>query len=324
MSEAKLQRTIVRFKSKIDSKEYYEAHQTLRTITNRYVNSKQYKEAADLLYQGASILAKNGEYASAGDLLLYMIEVYQEAGIKCANNGENKEYKLKLIEVVRLLPNSDLVLVDLSKQSIAWSLNTTCSKFGDNELHHVFGEKFLKSLDDLPSSTTEEERQKVFALAELHLILGLHISLPLYVDFLYRWLNNSSDDKGLFLGRAVINYLYLKNVKFAEDAVSRFLSKLNSDGVKHEVIEQDGDKIYFYDQPNQKLLNFLQFLVLTVQKEAAGAKFLKLYDHYSLLLDKYEIKNHVEYLGRVYFGLQIGNSQGGQNVLADLMGSFFK
>lgn len=324
MSEAKLQRTITRFKSKIDSKEYYEAHQTLRTITNRYVNSKQYKEAADLLYQGASILAKNGEYASAGDLLLYMIEVYLEAGIKCDNDGENKEYKLKFIEVVRLLPNSDLVLVDLSKQSIAWSLKTTGSKFGDNELHHVFGEKFLKSLDDLSSSLTEEERQKVFALAELHLILGVHTSLPLYVDFLYRWLENSSDDKGLFLSRAVINYLYLKNVRFAEDAISRFLSKLNSSGVKHEVMEQDGEKIYFYDHPDQKLLNFLQFLVITLQKEAAGSKFLKLYGHYAPLLDKYEIKSHVEYLGRVYFGLQIGNSLGGQNVLADLMGSLFK
>ena len=54
----KLARTIQRFQAKIDSGSFYEAHQTLRTITNRYVKAKQYKEARDLLYQGSTILLK--------------------------------------------------------------------------------------------------------------------------------------------------------------------------------------------------------------------------------------------------------------------------
>ena len=57
----KLQRTITRFRAKIDAGSYYEAHQTVRTITNRYVKAKQYSDAIDLLYQAASILAAKSE-----------------------------------------------------------------------------------------------------------------------------------------------------------------------------------------------------------------------------------------------------------------------
>lgn len=97
----KLQRTIARFQQRIDNKDFYEAHQTLRTITNRYVKTKQYKDAIDLLYQGLTILAKNNEYASAGDLILYLVSVYEESGTPCS-----KESKAKIIELVSLLPNT--------------------------------------------------------------------------------------------------------------------------------------------------------------------------------------------------------------------------
>ncbi|KAM9916204.1 hypothetical protein OXX80_013661, partial [Metschnikowia pulcherrima] len=53
----KLQKTIARFQQRIDNKDFYEAHQTLRTITNRYVKAKQFELAIEILDQGASILA---------------------------------------------------------------------------------------------------------------------------------------------------------------------------------------------------------------------------------------------------------------------------
>lgn len=325
MSDAKLQRTIVRFKSKIESGSYYEAHQTLRTITNRYVKSNQYKDAIDLLYQGSSILSSNKEYASASDLISYLISVYVESGTECTNEGSNKDYKLKLIELISLLPDTDPSLPDLAKQSGSWS-QTEELKFGDCDLHHLFGVKFLNGVKDESNTLTEDERQKLFAYAESHLILGTHESLPYYIEFLYQWFEESNNDAdpGIFMYRAVVNYAYLKNIKFVQESVERFMSKLTADHKDYELLEESGSKIYYYADTKYQLINFLQLLAITLTKENAGAKFMKLYDQYKNVLRQYGSLGPVEYLGRFYFGLNLGNPQGGQNMLANLMGGLFK
>lgn len=320
MSDAKLERTILRFKSKIETGAYYEAHQTLRTITNRYVKSKQYKEAIEILYQGSSTLSSKKEYASASDLITYLIQVYTEANLTY-DNVEYKNCKLKLIELINYLPDTDSTLPDLSRAAISWSQINNSSKFGDSELHHVFGAKFLNASKQ---EGKEDERQKVFAFAETHLVLGTHESVPLYVGFLYNWFQQSPDkDAGLFLSRAVINYAYLKNIKFTQEALTVFINKLTQDYSNYEVVKQDDSEIVFYED-KFPLINFLQLLVITLKKENSGQKFMKLYDQYKQVVTSNELKNSVDYLGRFYFNLNLGQSQGGQNMLANLMGGLFK
>lgn len=309
----KLKRTVARFQQRIDNKDFYEAHQTLRTIANRYVKSSHYSEAIDLLTQGLSILATNKEYGSASDLISYLIDVYSEAGIRCDNTA--KDYKLKLVELISLLPDSDPSLGDLAKQALAWSKGMGGSKFGDSSLHHLFGTKMLAGAQTL---AIEEDRYKMFALAELHLILGTYESLPVYVDFLFQWWAESgkSADPGIFASRAVINYAYLKNIKFARLALDRFVAKYKETAL-HETIE---GLDFFADA---ELLNFLLLLVVTLGKFDASDKFMKLYSHYKPLLAQHELVAPVEYLGRFYFKLQLGNAQGG-NMLANLMSGLFK
>lgn len=314
----KLQRTIARFQQKIDNKDFYEAHQTLRTITNRYVKTSQYPEAIDLLYQGLSILATNKEYGSASDLILYLIQVYGEAKIKCSNEAASKDYKWKLIDLISLLPDSDPSLGDVAKNALAWSKESSLSKFGDADLHHLFGSKFLKAID---SQTTEDEKYKLFAVAELHLILGTYESLPIYVDYLFSWYQEGgkSGDAGEFIARAVINYAYLKNIKFALSALERFLSKyVASDVESYSKV----DDLYMFEK--LEVLNFVQLLLATLTKVNSGEKYLKLYQHYKQLLVSAGLAPLVEYLGRFYFGLNLGNPQGGNNMLANLMGGLFK
>ncbi|KAF7999420.1 hypothetical protein HF325_006096 [Metschnikowia pulcherrima] len=300
----KLQKTIARFQQRIDNKDFYEAHQTLRTITNRYVKAKQFELAIEILDQGASILATNKEYASASDLISYLIQVYTEAGIKCASTGPGQEHRAKLIQLVSLLPDAEPALLD-------------GAKFGDASLHHIFGIKLLAAV---PEQLKEDDRYKVFAVAELHLILGTFESLPVYVDYLFSWYSeNQSADPGDFLARAVINYAYLKNVKFAQAAMERFVQKyLEMTG---EAPEQT-DNLRIFE--HHDLLNFLQLLVVTLRKSQSGEKFMKLYTHYKPLLAEKELTAPVEYLGREYFELNLGSAQGGNNMLANLMGSFFK
>ncbi|WLF81133.1 hypothetical protein PVL30_004930 [Lodderomyces elongisporus] len=319
----KLARTIQRFQTKIDSGSFYEAHQTIRTITNRYVKAKQYTEARDLLYQGATILTKNKEYASASDLINYLIQVYDEEELKITD----KDAKYKLIELISNLPNDDPSLNDLANASISWSQKSSvCEKFGDSDLHHLFGVKLLSSLENDADNNgvaarDAEQKSKLFAIAELHLVLGTFESVPIYVSYLAKTAQINKDiDPGVFLSRAVINYAYLKNIKFVKEAQTLFFEKIKGYvGKEGEVIKSVE---YFENYP---LLNFIQLLVQTIQKEPStnGQKFLKLYDHYKLLLKQREILAPVEYLGKLYFNLNLGSGQGG-NMLANLMGGLFK
>lgn len=322
MSDIKLQRTIARFQAKIDSGSYYEAHQTLRTITNRYVKSSQYGEAVDLLHQGSLILAKKGEYASASDLISYLIQVYVEAGY----TSQQKDYKVKLVELISYLPDGESSLIDLCKQATGWS-KTEQNQFGDNDLHHFFGVKFLNHVKNGEAEgiiKTDDDRLKLFGIAELHLILGTYESLPPYVNFLAEWAlkGDTESDYGLFLSRAILNYAYLKNIKFVREARDIFISTVKNHA-QHELVKEGEHEIYIFAA--HPLLNFLQLLVITLALEnvpANGKKFMSLYNQYKELLKKTGVLAGVEYLGNIYFDLKLGGGNNGGG-LASLMGNLF-
>ncbi|KAI5949108.1 hypothetical protein KGF57_004938 [Candida theae] len=309
----KLAKTIQRFQSKIDSGSFYEAHQTLRTITNRYVKAQQYSEARDLLYQGANILIQNKEFASASDLIIYLIQIYDEEGLKVTD----KDAKLKLIELISNLPNNDPSLNDLAKASITWSQKSEgCKNFGDNDLHHLFGSKLLQAAGE--ESIEYEQKVKLFAIAELHLVLGTFESVPIYVKFLIDTAKANSDvDPGALLARPVLNYAYLKNIKFAQEAQSLFLKGINAES------ETIGEVQYFDKKP---LLNFVQLLSEVLQKDPQtnSQKYRKLYDQYYTVLKSAELLPPVEYLGKLYFNLSIGNSNNQGGLMANLMSGLFK
>ncbi|KAK6465501.1 hypothetical protein DFJ63DRAFT_23676 [Scheffersomyces coipomensis] len=334
MSDVKLARTIQRFQAKIDSGSYYEAHQTLRTITNRYIKANQSEEAINLLYEGSIILSKHKQYASSSDLILYLISIYKQFNIV------GGEYKGKLIELINSIPNQETNnLLDISKQSIEWS-RSDINKFGDNELHNVFGIKLLKSIqeddedvkdekDNINESdkviNNEEEKYKLFTIAELHLILGTYTSVPVYVNYLYQWFESTEGDgvdAGLFLSRAIINYGYLKNLKFVKESRDLFINQLIKTHTDYEIIEENDNKIYYFK--SYPLLNFLQLLIFTIEKENSSNKFLKLYDQYKSVLKTYEILTSIEYFGKIYFNLKLGSTNNQGNILSSLMGDLFK
>lgn len=310
----KLARTLQRFQVKIDNGSFYEAHQTLRTIVNRYVKSKQYDEALGLIYQGSIILSKNKEYTSSSDLIVYLLEIYKESG-KTINDKHSKD---TLIELISYIPSTEPTVADLSKLAVDWSKDST-NKFGDGDLHDLFGNKFINSVQ---STKDVSQKQKVFSVAELHLILGNTNSLNTYSDFLAEWAISSDQDPGVFIGRTVINYAYLKNIESVNQALTKFLSKLIIAKPSYQEIIQDGHTIYYYS--DYSMINFIQLLAITLTKKDAGTKFVKLLETYKADLQSCQLLTPVEYLGRFYFNLQIGNPQGNSNMLANLMGDLFK
>lgn len=313
---SRLELTIKRFEARIEAGQFYEAHQTLRTIINRYVKAKQYDEATKILAHGAQLLAEKQQYPLSADLISYLIDVYSEEH-RCDN-----KLKQMVIDLVQQLPPTEPLLVDLSKQAILWSQAEENLKYGDSKLHDVFGAKLAKALTEA-SQLNADDDAKLFAVTELHLILGSHESVSVYIDLLYRWGQfTSNHDPGLFLSRAIINYGYLKNINFVTESSLKFINKFREDYANG--VDVSYENIIIYECDTFPLINFAQLLAVTLRKsEDASTKFLGLYNHYKLSLHESDLLAPVEYLAKEYFGLQLGAPKQG-NMMANLLGDFFK
>jgi len=62
---------------------YYEAHQQLRVLAQRYLKAENYEAAIDILFSGAKALLQAGQGGSGGDLCALMVEVYVHGEVAC-------------------------------------------------------------------------------------------------------------------------------------------------------------------------------------------------------------------------------------------------
>jgi golgi to ER traffic protein 4 len=74
----------------------YQAHQKARTFIARYVHAKKWDAAVDVCFQSARELLKGGHQGSGTDLATYLVDVYDEAGVKVTNEsrGENMGFDM--------------------------------------------------------------------------------------------------------------------------------------------------------------------------------------------------------------------------------------
>lgn len=304
--QKKLARTLQRFESKIKSGDYYEAHQTLRTIANRYVRSRTYELAIELVSQGASSLLKAKQGGSGTDLIFYLLEIYDVAEIKVDDTSVGKLIQL-LVLVDPTEPNVKDVITGMNN----WSVKFSHYKFGDPYLHNVMG---LKLLDG----------EHLYE-AERYFMLGTHDSVGKYNDLIWQWFIQAVEDSdesytaiaGDFLNRMIFNYLFISNIKFAIEAKDEFLQLFTEKfpEAKYDVITksigQDEWKLLFFH--DLKELNFLQLIILTCQTKNQ-ALFMNLKEQYRTFCDKY--KAQLEFLGQEYFGIK---AQKQSNFLQDMM-----
>ena len=67
------------FYASIEEGSYYEAHQQLRVLCQRYTKAENYEAAVDIVFSGAQALLKANQGGSGGDLSILMIEVFVAA-----------------------------------------------------------------------------------------------------------------------------------------------------------------------------------------------------------------------------------------------------
>lgn len=297
----KLKRTLDRFKAKISSGDFYEAHQTLRTIANRNVRSKSYEDAIDLLYHGSIILLKSSQPTTGSDLVLYLLEVYNESELKVDANS-----KSKLIELIPLFDSKEPTLKQVSIETINWSIKFGDQKFGDSDLHFVIAQKLLQN-------------EELVYDSERHLLLS-NVGYKLYTDLIWKWYSQDSNKLNIdkYIARIVLKYLTIGNFKNAKDSLNLLIKKFieyDAD-IKYEIINEfNTETLIFNELP---LLNCLQLLIITIQTKNT-AYFKKLLNRYQLNIK--EFNDIFNLIGEIYFDITVPKQA---NLLQDLMGGLFK
>ena len=243
----KLAKTLQRFNARIEAGDYYEAHQTLRTIANRYVRAKKYDESIDLISHAASAFLKSKQGGSGSDLVFYLLEVYELASIPCTDASVSR-----LIQLLVLVDNEEPNLKDIVTGMNNWSIKHSTFKFGDPYLHSAIASKLLEA-----GFVYESER---------YLVLGTHDSMKHYVQLIWNWYEQSGDDSSFpdFISRLIFHYLFISNIEYALESKGKILEKFIAEKKPaFETLEKGVHAITYFEEWPQ--LNFLQLLIIACQ-----------------------------------------------------------
>ncbi|EMF11980.1 DUF410-domain-containing protein [Sphaerulina musiva SO2202] len=294
---AKIQKVLARQKAKIEEGDYYEAHQQLRTIANRYVKSDP-PAAIDILYNGALMLLKAGQGGSGADLSIYLIEVYGKGELK-----PDTANKARLMSLLRAFPPNEPGKKKFVTGIVEWSSKNGEFPAGDPELHHVIG-------------TLYAEEGEVYD-AERHLTLGTSDSAQVFADLEYTWYSDDEPSTAShYAARAVFPYLVIGNTRAANKALLLFTSRLSTShpGLGVQSISSPSSDIRIY--PSLPLLNFLGLLLLAVQRGSSDL-FKQLKQHYAAHLKEVPAWDEpLLQVGEMYFGIKIPSQS---NPMFDMM-----
>ncbi|KAI5806629.1 hypothetical protein DFH27DRAFT_548941 [Peziza echinospora] len=298
---SKVEKTRARLQKRIEEGAYYEAHQQLRVICQRYVKAENYDAAIAILFTGAQALLKAGQFSSGGDLCVLLIDVYHTAGVK-----PSPASKAKIFTLLSLISPEEQSRKKFIKEAVAWSSKLGDIPSGDPELQHFVGSLYAE----------EDEATE----AEKHLLVGTKSSTDVLTRLLYRWYTTDEPHTApQYIARAVLPYLLLRNIRDATRSFDMFTKLLTENNPSLAVQEFQSSTSEAKVYPSLPLLNFLGLLLVAIQRGAPDL-FRSLKTHYSHhLRDAQGWDEPLEQIGEIYFGIRI---QRPTNLL-DMMGSMF-
>ncbi|KAI5309974.1 hypothetical protein KEM55_002015, partial [Ascosphaera atra] len=296
---SRIEKTIARQQEKIASGAFYESHQQLRVIANRYLKQSNYDAAADILTGGAKALLQAGEQqgasASGGDLAIMLVkDVYVKAEWECVDDEEGKRRKQRLIDILNEFPAEEPSRKRYITELIGWSSKFGDYELGDPDLHHAAGAIFAKENDPYE--------------AERHLALGNQDSATILGRLEHDWYTHDSDatTAGLYACRAVIPYLLTGNLCSANKALRSFISALTDSGKAIPMQRISGSSADVTVFPTLRLLNFLEFLLLAIQRGPSSQDlFRQLARQYAGAIEEVDgLEPALARVGEVYFAIR--------------------
>lgn len=305
--EQKLKKSLGRFKERIENGSYYEAQQTIRSIANRYVFTKNFNAAISLLYESANILLEFKQYDEAADLFLYMIEIgnnldnlYDDNGLQFINKIEN---------LIKIFPNNDNNLINLVKEISKFINLKNGNDKGIPKINRIVGEKLIGSGNIVALNQSEK-----------YLFLNNDIkSIDLIVNFEFNSFKlNNFENIGLYLSRCLVPYLLIKNIKFSEISMIKFLDLFLTSKPDTEFDEISNMRIL--RDENFKIVNFLQLLIKLLSNGSNGDSFSLLFKRYLTDIKKTDgLYERVNQVSVIYFNMSFIKKQ--TNLLQNMMGN---
>ncbi|RPB03713.1 DUF410-domain-containing protein [Choiromyces venosus 120613-1] len=301
MASKNVEKTRARLEKRIEEGAYYEAHQQLRVVSQRYIKAQDYEAAIDILCSGAEALLKAGQGGSGGDLCLMLVEVY-----KTGNVTPSATSRARLIQLISLISPEEPSRKRFINEAIAWSSKHGEYPAGDPELHHFIGKLFAQE-----DNTYE---------AEKHLVVGTKESAEVFADMLYEWYTEDEPHTApIYAARAVFPYMLIGNLRDATRSLTIFTRKLIENNPSLAVQEVQTASVDVKVIPSLPLLNFLNLLLLACQTGEQDM-FRTLKSHYSNSLKEVpHCGEALAQIGEIYFGIQVPRTAS----LFDMMGSMF-
>jgi len=223
----------------VEDGQFYEAQQMYKTIYSREAKTNTPESIVSiqkLLTSGACIMLSH-DYVNEGvELGLLLLQTYKTNHIKPSK--ETLDVIAKILAVYKPPAQGEeenKTFDNFIKESIRWTVSEGEKKEGDPTLHNLFGMFYWKI--------------KQFGKAQKHFLRGTEPSK--FADMLIEWATQHTtySEQDLVITRAVLQYLCFGNLKDANTIFQQFVK-----GIKN--------------LPQTPLLNFVQFLLLTLERDA--------------------------------------------------------
>lgn len=263
-------RVLSKLKASIENENYYEAHQMYRTLYFRYVSQKKFLELEGMLFDGALLLFSHQETASGVDLAKLYVETLTQA-----EAGPEEARFQRLSKLYQLIPGDNVDKPLYLSTCLKWSSKDN-SPVGHPRLHQHLAytlwqnKQYPEARQHFLQSSDGEGCGSM--LVEFHLTRGY------------------SSELDLFIAQTVLQYLCLKKSIAASTAFLAYTTE-------HPRIGSGPP----YPNP---LLNFIWFLLLSIQTSQSLSVYSILCEKYKLAIEK--DPQYLEYLDKIgqhFFGV---------------------
>jgi len=263
-------RVLSKLKASIENENYYEAHQMYRTLYFRYVSQKKFLELEGMLFDGALLLFSHQETASGVDLAKLYVETLTQA-----EAGPEEARFQRLSKLYQLIPGDNVDKPLYLSTCLKWSSKDN-SPVGHPRLHQHLAytlwqnKQYPEARQHFLQSSDGEGCGSM--LVEFHLTRGYGSELD------------------LFIAQTVLQYLCLKKSIAASTAFLAYTTE-------HPRIGSGPP----YSNP---LLNFIWFLLLSIQTSQSLSVYSILCEKYKLAIER--DPQYLEYLDKIgqhFFGV---------------------
>ena len=294
-SGRRMGRLLQKLNTLVENKDFYEAHQTYRTVCARYLSQDLHQEAIQTAFDGAMFFLTNEQFGSGTDMACQLLKAYREVKLPVADDNLDRISKvLKLLDSESEAESRETV----AHAAVEWSRTTDkeFSRHGHPRVHRVCALAFWRCKD--------------FVTARWHF---LHADSPtecaaMLVEFSCAQGHPSEVD--LFLTQAVLNLLVLQKVGVARRVFESYT-------VAHPQIDEKQPPFLL------PLLNFLWMLLAAVEQKLTEA-FVVLRKKYAIALKRDASYNEfLDKIGTSLLGIPAANGGGFMGGFGDIFQSLF-